>query len=41
MLEQPRERLPNAQILQTVLAEADDEDSVAQLATLELDSCIC
>jgi len=41
MLERLRERFPNAGNLRTVLAEAEDEESVAQLATLDLDSCVC
>jgi SAM-dependent methyltransferase len=41
MLEHLRERFPNARNLQTVLAEADDEQSISRLATLDLDSCVC
>jgi SAM-dependent methyltransferase len=41
MLEQLRERFPNARNLQTVLAKAEDEQSIAQLASLDLDSCVC
>jgi SAM-dependent methyltransferase len=41
MLEHLRERFPNARNLQTVLAEAEDEQSVSRLATLDLDSCVC
>jgi SAM-dependent methyltransferase len=41
MLESLRERFPGAPNLQTILAEAEDEESVAQLATLDLDSCVC
>ena len=41
MLERLRERFPNAQNLRTVLADAGDEETLAQLATLQLDSCVC
>jgi SAM-dependent methyltransferase len=41
MLEHLRERFPNAPNLQTVLGEAEDEQSISRLATLDLDSCIC
>src|ERR1041385_7047142 len=32
---------PDAPNLRTALAEAEDEESIAQLATLRLDSCVC
>jgi SAM-dependent methyltransferase len=41
MLERLCDRFPNRQNLRTVLADAGDEDSVSQLAALELDSCVC
>jgi len=41
MLERLRERFPDAPNLRAALAEAEDEESVTQLANLDLDSCVC
>lgn len=41
MLDRLRGRFPNARNLRPTFAEAENEESVAQLATFDLDSCVC